>query len=264
MTEFKSYPPGTFCWVDLGTTDGAAAKKFYGTLFGWSAEDMPAGPDMVYTMCNLKGKNVGALYEQGDDQRKAGVPPNWLSYVSVASADESTAKAKSLGGKVMKEPFDVMDVGRMSVLQDPTGATFALWQPRRHFGAQLANEPGTFTWNELLTHDPESAKKFYQGLFGWGVQSMEMGGPESYTIFQNGERGAGGMMRIAKEWGPVPPNWLVYFAVDDCDGTVKKAEKLGGQVRAQPMDIPEVGRFAPLGDPQGAGFAVIKLANPQS
>ncbi len=260
MSEVTSYPPGTFCWVDLATTDAPAAKRFYTRLFGWSFDDNPAGPGMVYTMFNVGGKDVAALYEQGEEQRKQGVPPNWLSYVSVASADETAKKAKSLGGTLISEPFDVMEVGRMALIQDPTGAAFALWEPRKHFGARLVNEPATRCWNELSTGDVERAKAFYTGLFGWGARTQQMG-PMVYTTFSNGERPAAGLMRIAEEWGPVPPHWLVYFAVDDCDRTVEKAKGLGAKVTAPPMDIPEVGRFAVLEDPQGAAFAVIKLVN---
>lgn len=260
MSEVTSYAPGTFCWVDLATTDPAAAKRFYTQLFGWSFTDMPAGPDMVYSMSYLDGKDVAALSELRQDQRDQGVPPHWGSYVSVASADETAKKVTSLGGTVIAEPFDVFDAGRMAVIKDPTGAVFSLWQPKAHFGARLVNEPSAFCWNELLTRDVERAKTFYTGLFGWGAQTQQMG-PTSYTILSNGDRPNGGLMKIADEWGPVPPNWLVYFAVDDCDRSVEKAKGLGAKVAAPPMDIPEVGRFAVLQDPQGATFAVIRLVN---
>src|SRR5678816_3366036 len=151
MQETPEYKPGTFCWVELATSDGEAAKSFYTQLFGWTFEDHPMGPDMVYTMLRRDGKDVGALYKLMSDQVAQGVPPNWLSYVSVASADESTAKAKAAGATILKEPFDVMTVGRMSVIQDSTGAVFALWQAGDHSGAAIYNVPGSFCWNELMT-----------------------------------------------------------------------------------------------------------------
>jgi uncharacterized protein len=260
MSEVTSYPPGTFCWVELASTDAPAAKRFYTQLFGWSFTDNPAGPGMVYTMLTLDGKDIAALYQQREEERDQGVPPHWGSYVSVASADKTAKKATSLGGTVIAEPFDVMEVGRMAVIKDPTGAVFSLWQPKAHYGAKLVNEPGAFTWNELLTTDVERAKAFYTGLFGWGAETKQMG-PISYTILSNGGRPNGGLMKIAEEWGPVPANWLVYFAVEDCDRAVEKAKGLKAKVTAPPMDIPEVGRFAVLQDPQGATFAVIKLLN---
>ena len=262
MQETPDYKPGTFCWVELATSDSEAAKTFYTQLFGWTYVDHPMGPDMVYTMLQLNGKDVGALYKLMAEQVSQGVPPNWLSYVSVTSADESTEKAKAAGATVLKEPFDVMTVGRMSVIQDPTGAVFALWQPGEHKGAGIYNVPSSLCWNELMTTDTAKDKEFYTTVFGWGADTQNFGDFE-YTMFQNGERGAGGMLQITPQMGPIPSNWLVYFAVDDCDAKVKKATELGAQVMKPADDIPGVGRFAILTDPQGAAFAIIKLENPQ-
>jgi len=261
MQETTSYAPGTFCWVELGTSDGEAAKKFYTTLFGWDFTDIPIGPDMVYTMLKLDSKDVGALYKLMPDMVAAGVPPHWMSYVSVTNADDSTAKAKELGGTIMKGPFDVMDVGRMSVIQDPTGAVFALWQAGTHAGAGIYNVPNSFCWNELGTPDPKKAGDFYSGLFGWGKNVQQMG-PMEYTSFINGERPAGGMYKPTPDMGDVPPHWLAYFAVDDTDAKAQKATELGATIIAPPMDIPGVGRFAIIQDPQGAVFGIIKLSQP--
>ena len=263
MQETAKYAPGTFCWVELATTDGEAAKKFYTELFGWTATDNPIGPGMVYTMLKLDGKDVGALYKMPEEMTSQGIPPNWLSYVSIESADKTADKAKSLGATLMKEPFDVMDVGRMSVIQDPTGAVFAIWQAGTHVGAGIYNVPNSFCWNELSTKDTGKAGEFYAGLFGWGKNVQQMG-PMTYTSFMNGERPAGGMYEPTPEMGEVPPNWLAYFAVDDADEIVKKAAELGGSAIAPPMDIPDVGRIAIIQDPQGAAFGIIKLANPPS
>jgi len=252
------YAPGTFCWVELGTSDGEGAKQFYTKLFGWDFTDNPVGPGMVYTMLKLNGKDVGALYQLSEDMTKQGIPPHWLSYVSVDSADETSAKAKELGGTLMKEPFDVFTVGRMSVVKDPTGAVFALWQPGTHHGAGISNVPNSFCWNELGTTDTAKAGEFYTGLFGW-TKNVQNFGPMEYTSFLNGDRPAGGMYKLTPEMGNVPPNWMVYFAVDDCDAKAQQAETLGAKTIAPPMDIPGVGRFSILSDPQGAAFAIIKL-----
>lgn len=260
MTVVETYAPGRFCWVDLGTTDAPAAKRFYTGLFGWSAEDMPMGDGMSYTMFHLGGKSVAALYQQDPQQQQAmGIPPNWLSYICVESADEAAGRAKTLGGGVLMEPFDVLDVGRMAIIQDPTGAVVALWEPRRHIGAGVIEEPNTLAWNELATTDTGRAGDFYAGLLGWAAERQQYG-PIDYTVFKQGDRMNGGMMAIAADWGPVPPHWLVYFAVEDCDATTAAAERLGGTVHMAPTDIPRVGRFAMIRDPQAAIFAVIKFA----
>jgi uncharacterized protein len=263
MQEATEFKPGTFCWVELATSDGDAAKSFYTQLFGWDYVDNPIGPGMVYTMLKLNGQDVGALYKLMPDQEAQGVPPNWLSYISVANADESAEKAKAAGGTLLKEPFDVMNHGRMAVIQDPAGAVFALWQPKDHQGAAIYNVPNSFTWNELMTTDTKKAGDFYSSTFGW-TRDVQNFGPLEYTMFNNGDRPNGGMLQITPEMGPIPPNWLVYFAVDDCDAKAQKAAELGGQIMKPADDIPGVGRFAILIDPQGAAFAIIKLENPQT
>jgi uncharacterized protein len=262
MAERTEYKPNTFCWPELATSDAGAAKKFYGDILGWKFHDDEVGPGMVYTMCLKKDKAAGALFALNAEMKAQGIPPNWLSYVSVKSVDETTKKAKKLGATVMREPMDVMDVGRMAVLQDPTGAVFALWEPKKHIGAQVVNEHGALTWNELLTPDVDRAGKFYTEVFNWGADSQDMGN-FTYTSFKNGDRPAAGMMQIDQQtMGDVPPNWGVYFAVDHCDKTVEKAKKIGATVIVGPQDIPEVGRFATMLDPQGAAFSVIQLLNP--
>lgn len=263
MQETPAYAPGTFCWVELATTDGEAAKKFYTELFGWTFTDNPMGPDMVYTMLQLDGKDVGALFKMDAEMTSMGIPPNWLSYISVTNADEAAAKAREAGATLLKEPFDVFTVGRMAVVQDPTGAVFALWQAGTHCGAGISNVPNSFCWNELGTNDTARAGDFYTGVFGWGKDVQNFDSME-YTMFSNGDRPAGGMYKITPEMGPIPPHWLVYFSVDDCDASVAKAESLGAKTMKPADDIPGIGRFAILTDPQGAAFAIIKLEAPQT
>lgn len=258
MATTTQHAPGTFCWPELATTDQPGAKTFYTRLFGWEFTDSEMGPGEVYTMLKIGGRDVGALYNMRKEEREHGVPPHWNSYVAVANADQSAAKAKSLGGTLMAEPFDVMDLGRMAIIQDPTGAMFCIWQAKKHTGAGVLGEVGSLCWTELMTTDAGKARPFYTGLFGWKAEDKPMG-PMTYTVFKNGEVPAGGMMQITKDMGPVPSNWMVYFDVSDCDATVAKATSLGAKVNVPPMDIPEVGRFAMLIDPQGAYFAVIKL-----
>jgi uncharacterized protein len=263
LQETTGFKPGTFCWVELATSDNEAAKTFYTKLFGWTHVDNPMGPDMVYTMLKLNGKDVGGLYKMMPDQKAQGIPPNWLSYVLVTNADEAAEKAKAGGGTILQKPFDVSTIGRMAVIQDPTGAVFALWQAGTHSGAGIYNVPGSFTWNELMTTDTQKAGDFYSTVFGWS-RDVQNFGPLEYTMFNNGDRPNGGMLQITPEMGPIPPNWLVYFAVADCDATAQKTTELGGSVMKPADDIPGVGRFAILQDPQGAAFGIIKLDNPQS
>lgn len=257
MSEPSEFAPGTFCWVELGTSDQAAAKQFYSQLFGWETSDSPIGDGQTYTMLRVRGKDTGGLYQQDPRQRGQGVPSHWLSYVSVESADDAAKKAASLGGTVIATPFDVMDVGRMAVVNDPSGATFALWQRRRHIGYGIVGEPGAVCWNELLTRETGPATHFYTNLFGWRTEVMSMpSGP--YTLFINRDTQAAGMMKMPSYAGGVPPHWLVYFSIDSCDGRVAAARQLGGNTLVPPTDVPGVGRFAVLQDPQGAVFGILQ------
>ncbi len=256
--EASKHNPGTFCWVELGTTDQPAAKKFYTELFGWQVNDFPMGPDSFYTMLQIDGKDVAALYQQDKQQIEHGVPPHWMLYISVESADETVKSIKAAGGQVLMDPFDVFEFGRMALVQDPTGAHFALWQPRTHIGVRLHNQSNTLCWHELATRDTGAAKSFYTKVFGWRADSKSFG-PMTYTELFLNDQAVGGMMDLVPEMGNVPPHWLAYFAVDDCDAVAKKAKSLGGGTIVPPQDIPNVGRFSVIQDPQGAVFAIIKL-----
>jgi predicted enzyme related to lactoylglutathione lyase len=253
MPERKEYAPGTPSWVDLQTTDQAAAKSFYGGLFGWTYEDNPMdGTDAVYSMAVLKGKHAAAIAPLGP-QADAGIPPHWNSYVTVADVDASVGVAEKAGGMLMMPPMDVMDAGRMAVVADPTGGMIALWQAKNNIGAEIVNEAGAFSWNELMTPDVPKAAAFYKQLFGWEAAPTPDG---SYTEFKLDGQSIGGAMNPPMPG--IPTVWGIYFSVDDCDATVEKAKSLGGAVFNGPMDI-EPGRFAVLADPQGAMFNVITM-----
>jgi predicted enzyme related to lactoylglutathione lyase len=257
MPLMETFAPGTFCWADLGSPDAAAAKHFYTSLFGWTAEDRPMGTDAVYTMLAVGGRPVAALYQQ--DPAQQGLPPQWLGYISVSSADAAAHRALELGGTVLMEPFDVLDVGRMALLQDPTGAVAALWEPRTHAGAAVVGEPGSIGWNELHTNDVARAGRFYQALFGWTVRERPLE-TAIYTTFSGADGPRGGMRSSSGAGERGAPHWLIHFAVTDCAASAAGAEALGGTVRLPPTHIPEVGRFALLADPQGADFAVIQFS----
>ena len=259
MAEHTSHTPGTFSWPELATTDQKAAVAFYRALFGWDVDESPIGPTEVYSTLTMRGKPIGAACNQQPAELKMGVPPHWNAYVTVANAEESAKKAESLGAKVLMAPFDVMEHGRMAVLQDPTGAVFQVWQAKNNIGAQILNEPGALCWTELATRDTKAAETFYTGLFPWTSKLGGAGTPNEYTEFINQGRPLGGMMQMP-EMVPafVPAYWMPYFQVDDADASAAKAATLGAKIMVPPMDIPNTGRFAVIGDPQGAVFAVFK------
>ncbi len=252
MGERTEYAPGTFCWVDLTTTDQDSAKAFYTGLFGWTAQDNPVGDGVYYSMMSVDGKHVCAIAPQPQFQRDAGVPPVWNSYVSVQDADATAERAKELGGTVHAPPFDVMQAGRMAVIQDPQGAYFMVWQPREHIGAALVNAPGALVWNELGSPDLDTSTAFYSALFGWTIAPFE-GSPEPYLSIKNGSANNGGIRPLASPGAP--PHWLAYFGVEDLDAALARVQELGGSKHAGPIDI-QIAKIAIVADPQGAIFAL--------
>lgn len=255
MGERTIYIAGSFSWTDLATTDHDAAKAFYSQLFGWEADDMPAGEGVVYSMMKLDDRYVAAIAPQPQQQRDAGVPPTWQSYITVESADDTLARAGELGGTVHAGAFDVFDAGRMGVVQDPQGAYFLVWQPKQHIGAGLVNAPGALTWNELATTDLDGAARFYGDLFSWGTEPM--GDDEMpYLLIRRTDSELNGGIRPVMPPG-TPPHWLVYFGTDSADASVQRVGELGGSTLVEPMDIPQ-GRIAVVADPQGAVFALFQ------
>jgi predicted enzyme related to lactoylglutathione lyase len=217
---------------------------------------------MTYTQFRHGGKTVAALYAMSDETKASGQPPAWLSYLAVESVDDIAKSAASLGANVMAEPMDVMEVGRMSIVQDPVGAVVGLWEAKLHIGAEKVNEVGSMAWNELLTRDTSGAEKFYTELFGWNTRVDPIGdGTGSYTTFRRGDAAVGGMFEMNENIpAQVPPHWNLYFEVPNCDATVARAQELGGQALMGVHEMEGVGRFATLQDPQGATFSVITSA----
>ncbi len=248
--QVTSHEPGTFCWAELQTTDSAAAKAFYAAILGWEYTDNPMGPDMVYTMITVGGSVVAALYQDNSGQK----PPCWGTYISVKSADASASLAKENGATIIVEPFDVMTVGRMAVVQDPTGAIFSMWEPKDHFGYALEYDPGSVGWNELMTRDTAGAEKFYSAVFGYGIKQSMM--PMPYTEFQLEGKSIAGMLAMKPDMEHVPSHWLIYFVVANCAAAADKAKSLGGEILFGPFAVPGVGNIAVIKDPQNAVFGI--------
>ncbi|MEI7546818.1 MAG: VOC family protein [Actinomycetota bacterium] len=252
MTDIDRHSPGMPAWIDLGTSDPEAAGIFYARLFGWQVQDL--GPDAGdYRMCSLRERPVAGIGSQADDT----MPPYWTTYFCVESVESTVAKITANGGTMIVPPMDVMDAGRMAVASDPTGAVFSLWQPLGHQGIGVSGELGTRCWSELATRDTATAASFYAAVFGWTAQ--DAGNDMHYTLFQLGSMDAGGMMAMGDMFPPeVPPYWAVYFYTDDIDGTVAPATGLGGNIIVPPSEIPGVGRFSVVVDPQGATFSLLQ------
>ncbi len=260
MPETMTYEPGTPCWVNLLTPEPDAAKAFYTALFGWRAytdPDPAAGGLTTLSLDGDAGHSVTALvpHTSGDSVE---TPAFWTTYISVPDLGAAAKAAGDAGGQVFIGPVEVGEQGRFAMLFDAQGSHIGFWQPKEFQGARVTREPGAYYWSELTTRDVEGAKEFYGTVVGWESDSH----PFEDTVYTDWHKPGGpsiaGMIEMNDQWPPdLPPHWMVYFAVDDCDAFAERAIELGGSVPVPPSDLP-TGRFAVLMDPQGGYFSVIR------
>jgi predicted enzyme related to lactoylglutathione lyase len=261
VAEIHEYVAGTPCWVDVSSADLAVTRSFYGGLFGWEAEEDPRPEAGGYGMFRLRGHDVS-----GFGPLPGGRSPAWSTYVASDDVDRTARAIEGAGGKVVARPMDVLDAGRMLAAADPAGAVFGVWQAGAHRGAGLANEPGSFTWNELTTPDVEAAQAFYTAVFGWEREELEARGeqePFAYHVQRLGRNMVAGIMEMDPSWGNVPAHWMTYFAVADVDEAAERVEELGGTVCVEPFDA-AYGRVAVIDDPVGATCSLVELGAEQA
>lgn len=262
MGTRTSYGAGTFCWINLSSTNVDAAKRFYAELLGWDYDDR-ADDDGTFSMARRSDANVAAIYEREEQERKLGQPPHWNNYVSVDDTDAAAIRAQQLGATVLVEPFDVSDAGRTAVISDPSDAMFWLWQPRRHVGAGRVNDLGCLTWNELRTDDAEGAIGFYSALFGWGFERIETGDGSAYWVIHHDAAAMtlnGGLHELSEhEIRSIASarRWIPYFTVGSAEATAESAKTHGGDILQRPGRIGD-GTVAVLADPTGAVFSVFE------
>jgi len=254
MTEMTSYAHGVPCWIDLMTPDRDVSTTFYESLFDWEAGEPGIAESGYYTQFTKRGLTVAGMGQQ--DPGMAGMPALWTTYLAVDDVAETADRVPDAGGTLLLPATDVFELGRMAMAVDPTGAIVGLWQGRSHIGAQLVNEPGTLCWNELATRDVAAAEAFFGELLGWTVDTSD----DTYHQFEVGGRSVGGIMPMTPGRYPddVPPHWMPYVAVADCDASATSATALHATVLVPPFDIP-AGRVAVVRDPLGAMFSMIEL-----
>ncbi|MDA1195633.1 MAG: VOC family protein [Planctomycetota bacterium] len=266
MATDSKHPPsadGHFVWHDLKSSDPDASKAFYAALFGWDIQDVPMGGAGMYRMITAAGEGQGGIEALEDEEAGS----HWLAYVAVPDVDAAAKAASSAGGSVVMPPSDIPNVGRFAVVRDPSGATIAPFRSAQGDMPAPTTPPkdGQFCWHELLSRDAKACGPFYTRLVPWEQHSMTMPGPDgadsTYHLFRRPAESAdrAGMMPMPSE-AEGPSQWLPYVAVPDVDATCTQASALGATICRPPDDIPAIGRFAVLSDPQGASFAVFKGA----
>ena len=243
--------PGTVIWVDLQTSDLAAARRFYGELLGWSFESIAGGG---YHYARLGGRKVAGMVALAPGSTMS---PMWSVYFASDDADATARAAAEAGARTLVGPMEVADQGRMAYFADPTGALFGVWQGRAHRGAEVAGEPGAMVWHEVYTRDVTAARDFYSAVFALEPRPLDARGIDYWTLHRGGGAVVCGAMQMGAQFPPeVPSAWNTYFAVGDVDAAVSGAVGLGGAVVSPAFDTP-YGRLAFLADPSGAAFCVI-------
>lgn len=223
-------------------------------MFGWHTEPTPMGGPEPYALILNGSQPIG-----GFRTAPAGVPGQWMSYLSVNDVDASHRSALAASATSLMPPTDFGPVGRGATLRDPTGATFSIWKDRKGDRADVEKTPvGDWHWVELMTPDEHKALAFYEQVFGYTHDSMDMGAQGTYHVLKQGEAMRAGLMHSPMP--DTPPMWMPYVAVADCDPTAAKAKKLGATIVVEPMNMPQVGRFAALLDAQGAAIGFIQPA----
>jgi len=247
--------PGHFSWVDLITTDLDAGARFYADLLELDAEPSPMSHG-TYVMLKKDGQEVaGAIAMPPGSEGE--FPPSWVSYILIEDLDTAQKRCTELGGTNLMAR-EIEGAGRMAMIQDPSGGAVGLWEADGFKGAGVFNEPGTLTWNELVTRDLEACLPFYGELLGWQWKDMPMHDGSLYKMCMVGGRPNGGVMEMTSDWPEhTPPHWAVYLQVEEVDASAARVKELGGQVLKEPWDVPTVGRIAVCQDPQGAVFSLF-------
>jgi hypothetical protein len=244
------YLHGKFVWFEHVSNDVERARAFYGDLFGWKSDGVPMG-GQTYHMIQNGADGIG-----GFRTGMPGMPNHWMSYLSVADVDATVKAATAAGGKVLMPPTDFAPVGRGATLADPTGAVFSVWkdaQTDRPDSDKVT--AGDWYWNECMTLDAGKALAFYEKVFAFTHDTVNLG-PEPYYVLKADGIARAGLMKAPDP--KAPPAWLPYVSVRDCDASAARAVALGAAICVPAMDIPDVGRFAVIADPVGAVVGIIR------
>jgi len=251
-----------FVWYELMTTDITAAETFYANVIGWNGQRW-GDASFSYTIMRVGETGVAGLMNIPDEARAMGQPPAWVGYIYAADVDKATESVRKAGGTVHREPSDIPEIGRFSVVTDPQGAVFMLITPlpQGEPPARLTGfTPGRISWHELYADDWQKALEFYSSQFGWQKgEAHDMGPMGTYQLFTIDSEQGGGIMNRPPQ---VPaPAWMYYINVDAIEAAVDRVKSNGGMVLSGPMQVPGGSWIAQCRDPQGAVFAIVAPAS---
>jgi predicted enzyme related to lactoylglutathione lyase len=245
---------GKFVWYEWMGADLAGAVDFYRHVLGWDIAKAQMG-SFPYQIASIGGHPVGGMLATPPGAE--GTPPCWTGYIWVANVDAAADKLRRAGGKALRAPIDIPEVGRFAIVADPQGAPFALF---RDAGGNPpppppAATPGLVGWRELHAADGEAAFKFYAGQFGWTEASQfDMGPMGVYRLFDNGSQQGGIMTKMPQGPGPC---WLYYFNIEGADAAAVRVVSKGGKVLNGPHEVPGGMWATQCVDREGAMFGLV-------
>jgi predicted enzyme related to lactoylglutathione lyase len=265
MSERDGFQPGVPSWVDVLGPDPRRLLDFYGPLFGWEFDgpgEMPGEPPGEYFVAQLRGRAVAGVGSLPSD----GAAPGWSTYIEVESVERTIEAVQRAGGTVAVDPFDAPPAGRIAVVSDPAGAAFCIWEPAARSGAEVVNEPSAWSMSALNTGDFGAAAEFYGAVFGWQLDTFQMGDLEVGLLRLPGFVGGEPEQPVPRDLVATmarleqgaQPHWGVHFWVGDLDRVTATAAERGGSVIVPPHELPAF-REAVLADPNGAAFGVSQL-----
>jgi hypothetical protein len=243
---------GKIVWHDLLTDDVNSVKSFYSGLFGWKF-DNGGDPEAIYTTILFNGNAIGGIIHLEKKDDETNYASQWMEYISVEDVDGVFQEVIKQNCKVFREPFDLMNRGRIAVFADTRGALIAIVNSSTGDPDDVEVEYNNWFWNELWTDDLNNSVDFYKSLFNYTLEEYKTRSDNDYVILRTKEKRRAGVLKIP--YDDVKPNWLPYVAVKDVKEVENKVKELGGDILVASEGI--IGNDAAiLADPSGAVFTI--------
>jgi uncharacterized protein len=257
-TPTDQHHAGKVVWHDLLTNTPEASRRFYGELFGWEFEQprvfVGVGSGDSYMLIRHNGKLIGGMVDTNALGKKENIS-QWITTISVPDIDAAVERVAGAGGKVINAPESIGERGRMAVIEDATGALFAMIQTRHGDPGDAEPVPNGWLWDELWTSDVDAATGFYQAVLGFqhtdhAVEKAD----RAYRVLRHGDKPRAGVLKNPFE--AERPVWVNYIRVEDPSAVTAKVEGLGGRVLVEAQSRPIGGEVAFIAGPSGAGVAL--------
>jgi len=244
--------PGKFVWADLVTDDLPAARKFYGSLFGWTFREIGN-----YTIASSDERPMCGLFQR---QRPAdnNATPRWFGYISVPDVGRALKAATNAGGRILAAPQRFQRRGEQAILADPEGSVFGVMRSSSGDPEDFLPDPGEWVWIELLSRNARQAGEFYHAVAGYDVlENTTSAHPGSYVFASEGYARAAALTLPEAKAGRAS-RWLLFVRVKSVAACITRAEQLGGKVLLQPRADLHGGRIAVIADPTGAAIGIME------